>query len=134
MPGGIPAVRAAINELHAAGVKVLIPYNPWDVGTRRCGAGGTCGGSENRTNATAVCDASVCNSRAACTQCDARIITGLLKQMNGDGFNGDTMGNVPRGFYLQSTLINHSIAIEPEGGGGAEPVFFAMPFHLATET
>ena len=29
MPGGIPGVRAAIDELHAAGVKVLIPYNPW---------------------------------------------------------------------------------------------------------
>ena len=38
--------------------------------------------------------------------------------MNGDGFNGDTMGNVAYDFYYQSTLINHSIAIEPEGGGG----------------
>eukprot|EP01047_Picozoa_sp_COSAG01_P132419 COSAG01_NODE_62286_length_285_cov_1.037634_1_plen_66_part_01 len=52
----LPAVRAAIDELHAAGVRVLIPYNPWDIGTRRCGAGGTCGGSENTTNATAVCN------------------------------------------------------------------------------
>jgi hypothetical protein len=29
-----------------------------------------------------------------------------------------TMGNVPHDFYVQSRLINHSIAIEPEGGGG----------------
>eukprot|EP01052_Picozoa_sp_SAG31_P019028 SAG31_NODE_1371_length_8605_cov_20.357630_5_plen_45_part_00 len=28
------------------------------------------------------------------------------------------MSNVPSDFYVQSTLINHSIAIEPEGGGG----------------
>lgn len=38
--------------------------------------------------------------------------------MNGDGFNGDTMGNIPQDFYVQSRLINHSIALEPEGGGG----------------
>jgi len=31
MPGGLPGVRAAVDELHAAGVKVLIPYNPWCV-------------------------------------------------------------------------------------------------------
>ena len=52
-------MRAAVDELHAAGVKVLIPYNPWDIGTRRCGAGATCGGSENHTNATAVCNVKV---------------------------------------------------------------------------
>ena len=28
MPGGLPAVRRVVAELHAAGVKVLIPYNP----------------------------------------------------------------------------------------------------------
>ena len=28
------------------------------------------------------------------------------------------MGNVPSDFYLESHLINHSVAIEPEGGGG----------------
>ena len=39
MPGGLAGVRAAVDELHAAGVRVLIPYNPWDIGTRRCGAG-----------------------------------------------------------------------------------------------
>ena len=88
MPGGLPGVRAAVDELHAAGVKVLIPYNPWDTGTLRCGAGGTCGGSENRTNATAVCKASVCKDRNSCALCDARIITGLIKEMNADGFNG----------------------------------------------
>lgn len=42
----------------------------------------------------------------------------VVAQMNGDGFNGDTMTNIPSDFYEQSRLINHSIALEPEGGGG----------------
>lgn len=65
---------------------MIVQYNPWDIGTRRCGSGGTCGGSEHRTNATTVCNASICNNRNACTMCDARVIAGLLKEMNGDGF------------------------------------------------
>ena len=35
MPGGVPAIRAFVDRLHAKGVKVLWPYNPWDTGTRR---------------------------------------------------------------------------------------------------
>ena len=39
---------------HAAGVKVLIPLNPWDLGTQRCKPGGaTCGGNANLTAETA---------------------------------------------------------------------------------
>jgi hypothetical protein len=28
MPGGVAGVRRVVDELHAAGVRVLIPYNP----------------------------------------------------------------------------------------------------------
>jgi hypothetical protein len=28
MPGGVVGVRRVVDELHAAGVRVLIPYNP----------------------------------------------------------------------------------------------------------
>lgn len=31
----MPGLREAIDELRAAGVKVVLAYNPWDVGTRR---------------------------------------------------------------------------------------------------
>ena len=36
MPGGIAGVRRAVDELHAAGVKVLIPYNPCAIPRSRC--------------------------------------------------------------------------------------------------
>jgi len=39
MPGGLPAVRKVVGELKARGVRVLLPYNPWDVATRREGLG-----------------------------------------------------------------------------------------------
>lgn len=36
-PGGLPALRRAVRQLHGRGVKVFIDYNPWDTGTRREG-------------------------------------------------------------------------------------------------
>ena len=35
MPGGIDGITAFSKQLHAAGVRVLWPYNPWDTGTHR---------------------------------------------------------------------------------------------------
>ena len=35
MPGGLDAVANITSQLHARGVRVLWPYNPWDMGTRR---------------------------------------------------------------------------------------------------
>jgi hypothetical protein len=37
MPGGVPAIKKMVQELHDAGVKALWPYNPWDFGTHRPG-------------------------------------------------------------------------------------------------
>lgn len=34
-PGGLPGLRRVVDELHQAGVRVYIDYNPWDIGTRR---------------------------------------------------------------------------------------------------
>ena len=35
MPGGIKGLRSVVDQLHQAGVKAFIDYNPWDTGTRR---------------------------------------------------------------------------------------------------
>merc|ERR1719272_2877024 len=50
---------------------------------------------------------------------DDVLLDGLIKAVNADGFNGDTMGSVPEQFYTTSVRIGHPIAIEPEGGGRA---------------
>ena len=120
MPGGVEGVRQAVDQLHAAGVKVLIPYNPWDAGTLRCRPGGaTCGGNANLTSETAK-NSSYCNGPATAAHpgvCDARIMDSLIANIDADGFNGDTMGSVPAEFYDVSVGLKHSVAIEPEGGG-----------------
>ena len=88
MPGGIEGVKRAVNELHALGIKVLIPYNPWDAGTLRCGpknaqgvGGATCGGNANLTTETAK-NGGYCNGPATAAKpgiCDARIIDSLIQ-------------------------------------------------------
>jgi formylglycine-generating enzyme required for sulfatase activity len=87
MPGGLDGVRNATLQLQARGVRVLWPYNPWDTGTHR----------EPLS--------------------DEDTFAKLLKQTNGDGFNGDTMGFVPESFYASAVAADYPIAFEPEGGG-----------------
>lgn len=88
MPGGLDAVRNVTNQLKARGVRVLWPYNPWDTGTRR----------EDPDD-------------------DPTTFARLLKETNGDGFNGDTMGFVPESFWQASEKVDYPLAFEPEGGG-----------------
>ena len=38
MPGGLPAVKDAVDQLHARGIKVLLPYNRTTPGTKAPGA------------------------------------------------------------------------------------------------
>ena len=87
MPGGLDGVKQVTALLHAAGVRVLWPYNPWDTGTRR-----------------EALD-------------DQHTLAALLKQTGGDGFNGDTMGSIPRSFWAAALQDSYPIAFEPEDGG-----------------
>ena len=36
-PGGSAGIREIVNTCHRHGVRVILPYNPWDTGTRRAG-------------------------------------------------------------------------------------------------
>ena len=35
LPGGVPGLHDLVCRLHSLGVRVLMPFNPWDQGTRR---------------------------------------------------------------------------------------------------
>ena len=90
-------MRAAVDELHAAGVKVLIPYNPWDTSTRR---------EEGKPGRLG----------------DPSALALLGQQVGADGFNGDTMSFVAESFFERSLTpamgeapsVAKAMAIEPE--------------------
>lgn len=109
LPGGISGVRAFVNALHASGVHVLWPYNPWDQGTH--------GGSFNNSEAAAH---------------DAERLAAMLETTDADGFFGDTISSAGhRGsglaqFYRDSVAAGHPAAIQPEGGGTAEGLNFTV--------
>jgi formylglycine-generating enzyme required for sulfatase activity len=84
LPGGIPGVRAMVEQFHAHGVKVFFPLLAWDVGTRDEGAA------------------------------PAAAMAQLLKQINADGINFDTLDSVPPGFREASDAIGHPLALEPQ--------------------
>ncbi|MGA9389192.1 MAG: SUMF1/EgtB/PvdO family nonheme iron enzyme [Candidatus Sulfotelmatobacter sp.] len=84
LPGGIPGVRAMVEQFHAHGVKVFFPLLAWDAGTRDEGAAPS----------------------AAMAQ--------LLKQIDADGINFDTLESVPPGFREASDAIGHPLALEPQ--------------------
>ena len=89
MPGGPEGIAAVVDELHEAGVKVLWPYHPWDHSTH----------GQERNNVT-----------------DYESMAELNKVTHADGFNGDTMSHIPKGFYDAAVDIYKPIAMEAEGG------------------
>ena len=95
MPGGIAGLKRLIDELHAAGVHVLLPYNPWDQGTH--------GGSFKKP---------VARLHAATR------LASLLQETGADGFFGDTISSDGMGrFYADSVAAGRPAAIQPESGG-----------------
>lgn len=97
MPGGLGGVKRVTEQLKAAGVRVLWPYNPWDTGTRR----------EDKAKEWGA-------------DTDAKTFAELLQQTGGDGFNGDTMGWVGENFWAAAAAKGYPLAFEPEGGGSEE--------------
>ncbi len=84
LPGGIPGVRGMVDQFHRRGVKVFFPFLAWDTGTRNEGA----------PVSTTVAQ--------------------LLKDVNADGINFDTLESVPPVFREASDAIGHPLALEPQ--------------------
>ena len=84
LPGGLPGVRGMVEQFHSHGVKVFFPFLVWDTGTRNEG------------------------SPASTTMAQ------LLKDVDADGINFDTLESVPPGFREASDAIGHPLALEPQ--------------------
>lgn len=89
LPGGTDGLKMVIKQLHDAGVRVLWAYNKWDSSTK--------GSQWNRDT-------------------DPLELAKLLRDTGADGFNGDTMGNIPQSFFDAAIKIYKPIAGEAEGG------------------
>ncbi len=84
LPGGISGIRGMVEQFHSRGVKVFFPLLVWDTGTR----------SEGVPLSTAMAQ--------------------LLKDVDADGINFDTLESVPPGFREASDAIGHPLALEPQ--------------------
>jgi len=85
MPGGLVGLRRAVDRFHQSGVRVFIPYNPWDQGTAR----------------EAVSD----------DEALARMVAAL----GADGIFLDTMVEAPTGLRTAVDAARPGVAFEPEG-------------------
>jgi gamma-glutamyl hercynylcysteine S-oxide synthase len=86
LPGGIPGVRAMVEQFHQHGVKVFFPILAWDTGTRPEKDGVS----------------------------PAQVISQLMKEIGADGLNFDTLESVPAQFRRESDAIGHPLALEPQ--------------------
>eukprot|EP00759_Apiculatamorpha_spiralis_P058785 PhF_6_TR935/c0_g1_i3/m.1669 len=86
--GGVSHLREAVHELDQRfGIKVMLPYNPWDTGTRRL--------NNNRS--------------------DAEELARFLNLSDTVGIFGDTMYGMGQDIYTTAfNVLNRSIALQPE--------------------
>merc|ERR1711892_179056 len=84
LPGGLVGLAELVEDFHSAGVRVLLPYNPWDQFTRDSG------------------------KPDYESMVDAVVIT------NSDGFNGDTLDGENKTYWEESLRRGHPMVIEPE--------------------
>lgn len=85
LPGGTAGVRSAIDAFHRRGVRVFIPYNPWDRGTRR----------EGRPDEEALAE--------------------MVRELDADGIFLDTMVEAPARLRALVDAARPGVAFEPEG-------------------
>nr|AIG55402.1 secreted protein [Thraustotheca clavata] len=88
LPGGIHGLKKLVDDFHARGVRVFLPYLPWD---------------------TATHDPNPLKSRY---QSDIEELYKLFDATGADGVNGDTLFGVPSSFYRAT----EGKATCPEGG------------------
>jgi gamma-glutamyl hercynylcysteine S-oxide synthase len=84
LPGGVAGVRGMVEKFHSRNVKVFFPFLIWDTGTRNEGAA------------------------------SSTTMAQLLKDVDADGINFDTLESVPPGFREASDAIDHPLALEPQ--------------------
>ena len=84
MPGGLIGVRQVVREFHQRGVKVFVPYNPWDTGTTR----------EEYS--------------------DDQALARLVAEIEADGIFLDTMMAAPTGLREAVDALRPGVAFEPE--------------------
>ena len=72
LPGGLERLQELVSDFHQAGVKVLLPLNPWDSGTSSSG------------------------------EADYEALIELIQAVGADGFNGDTMNGVNASYWDQA--------------------------------
>jgi iron(II)-dependent oxidoreductase len=89
VPGGLTGFARMIAAFKAEGVRTLVPYNPWDTGTRVEEDGAT----------------------------DDVIMARMAGVMDFDGVNGDTLEAFPESFWTTSVAAGHPLALEPEIDG-----------------
>ncbi|RLN14939.1 hypothetical protein BBJ28_00000901 [Nothophytophthora sp. Chile5] len=91
LPGGVSGVRGLIEDFHRHHIRVFIPYNPWDIGTR---------------------DEPGLEDTVRMYTADIATLNRLIPELQADGFNGDTMYGVPKSFFNCSAPL----VAAPEGG------------------
>jgi iron(II)-dependent oxidoreductase len=86
VPGGLPALKDVVAQFIARGVRVGLPFNPWDSGTARRPYG------------------------------DEIALAQLAATVGADFANGDTMEYMDENFWLASVAAGRPLALQPEGG------------------
>ena len=85
MPGGTSGLRECVSAFHRRGVRVFIPYNPWDTSTRRP------------------------------PESDVQMLARTVADIGADGVFMDTMVQSPAGLRPAQDRLRRGVAFEPEG-------------------